>query len=81
MECPICYEKLDDNLSISIPCGSIAHQFCMRCFIELEKRECPLCRRSFEQYVPRIRKQTIDNLIRFLPLLASQDEKEKSFEI
>ena len=59
MKCPICYENLNENLSVSIPCGNIPHKLCIRCFVELERRECPLCRRSFEQHVPKIRKKTV----------------------
>lgn len=73
MECPICYENLDKKLSVSIPCGTIPHRLCIRCFLEIEKRECPLCRQSFEQYVPRIRKQTVENLLTFLPMLIKYD--------
>ena len=69
MECPICYEQLGENLSVNIPCKIIPHKLCIKCFVELEKRECPLCRYSFEQHVPKFRKKTVENLLNLLPML------------
>lgn len=43
IECPICYEEINDNDKCNTPCG---HSFCHGCFIYCmeQKSQCPLCR-------------------------------------
>jgi hypothetical protein len=67
-ECPVCLEALASNLRVTLPCstGSSLHTVCMRCFIHLCHRACPLCRASFEHAIPEIEDGTRMNLIEFL---------------
>lgn len=54
-ECAVCFEA--DASHAAIPCG---HRFCRECFAVMEEVcrrrgnifQCPLCRRSVEQYLP-----------------------------
>lgn len=64
-DCPVCLETLD-NLSIILPCGDGKHCICFRCFIHLQKRECPLCRTDFRKYLPNLDEETRKNLITVL---------------
>lgn len=55
MECPICFKKKNEILFVSLPCNNnIFHSLCMICFLSLQKKECPICRKSFENQVPII---------------------------
>ena len=42
-ECPVCLENLFDLCVVETPCQ---HRFCLSCFINWTKAECPLCRRA-----------------------------------
>lgn len=64
--CPVCLESLDTKITVSLPCGSPYHVFCMYCFLKLHTRTCPLCRQSFEHLVPDLEQTTRVNLIEFL---------------
>ena len=65
-QCPVCMEDFKERLSVTIPCGTIHHKICMRCFIHLRKRECPMCRKNFEHLIPDIEDDTRMNLVEFL---------------
>ena len=55
MECPICFKKKNEIIIVTLPCNdNICHSLCMICFLSLQKRECPICRKSFENQVPII---------------------------
>ena len=55
MDCPICYEKQNEIIFVTLPCSeNIFHNLCMICFLSLQKKECPVCRTSFEKQVPKI---------------------------
>ena len=52
MECPICFKNKNEILFVALPCNDhISHSLCMICFLSLQKRECPICRASFENQV------------------------------
>ena len=74
-ECPVCFEKLSTKLAVRIPCGeNQGHSICMQCLIHLEEKKCPLCRKSFEQFIPNIKKETRSNLILLLTHQYKGDE-------
>jgi hypothetical protein len=81
-ECPICYESMQQMLTVAIPCSAtVSHRLCLKCFIHLEKKECPLCRGSFEHLIPPMRersKLTLVQFIREIPTLITNvnDEDE-----
>lgn len=70
-ECPVCCEILRGTLRVILPCSSeqAPHALCMRCFIHLQHRVCPLCRTGFESSIPQIQSNTRMNLIEFLQSL------------
>jgi hypothetical protein len=41
MECPVCYDLIQDSDSKTLDCK---HQFCYKCLKQLRTRTCPLCR-------------------------------------
>ena len=43
-ECPICLDSMKNKFVIKTPC---MHEFCMKCFINMDKQNCPICRKSF----------------------------------
>ncbi len=47
-ESPICKELLDAHICVSVPCDT-PHR--LACFVQLENRTCPLCRRGFEDNI------------------------------
>ena len=52
MECPICFNKKNETIFVALPCNkNISHSLCMICFLSLQKRECPICRESFENQI------------------------------
>ena len=52
MECPVCFKKNNEIIFVTLPCNNnICHNFCIICFLSLHKRECPICRTSFENQV------------------------------
>jgi len=65
-ECPICFGKKNEKLFVRIPCHNHPHYICLQCFIHLEKRQCPLCRKSFAEIIPPIKRNTGLALIHFL---------------
>jgi hypothetical protein len=65
-DCPVCLESLSEKISIRIPCSERGHVLCMKCFIHIEKKECPLCRTNFEKYLPYINGTARMTLIEFL---------------
>ncbi len=40
-ECPICFENLKGLFKITTPCD---HTYCLKCFLGLLNKTCPLCR-------------------------------------
>ena len=72
-ECPVCYESLKNKLAISIPCSNITHKICLQCFIHLEKKECPLCRASFEHLIPKIADCAKITLVQFINEIPSRE--------
>ncbi len=46
-ECPICYDKIDDNINVSI--SSCNHKFHTNCLL-LCGPKCPLCRANLVQH-------------------------------
>ena len=40
-ECPICSESLKGLFKITTPCD---HTYCLKCFLGLLNKTCPLCR-------------------------------------
>ncbi len=67
--CPVCLEDLNTKITVNIPCiEQKSHVLCIRCFVHLHHRECPLCRKNFEHLLPNIEAQTRMNLIEFLRL-------------
>ena len=55
MECPICYQKQNEIIFVTLPCSeNNFHMLCMVCVLSLQKKECPVCRTSFENQVPKI---------------------------
>ena len=42
-ECSVCWESLDDDSKISLPCGHLFHSACLRRWL-LQQRTCPICR-------------------------------------
>ena len=45
-KCSICFHILDHDLAS--PSEEDSHLFCRDCLLQLEKKECPVCRKSFE---------------------------------
>ena len=45
-ECPICLENLADKFIIGTPCS---HIFCVKCFMFLPNKLCPICRNNLNK--------------------------------
>ena len=43
-ECPLCYEHICDNDSITTRCN---HTFCRSCLDTWNKPSCPMCRQEY----------------------------------
>ena len=65
-DCPICLENMKDKIVITLPCQNISHSMCMKCFIHMRNKLCPICRTSFENIIPDIDSSTRFNLLEFL---------------
>jgi hypothetical protein len=59
-ECPICYERLDDNGEIRVThCMHMFHRPCLRQWVKMKKKQytrqvpCPMCR-TILQKPPRV---------------------------
>lgn len=70
--CPVCFVGFEKRLRVVISCN---HVLCMKCFIHLMKRECPICRYEFETDLPRLRRNTQKNLIEYLSTAPFDDER------
>ena len=44
VECPICYDELDETARIAGKCGHIFHENCLNNLIEKNIQKCPICR-------------------------------------
>ena len=57
-ECPVCYEDMNDAISVHFPCK---HGMCLTCFSKLKSHNCALCRKDFHELIPdSIRKSVSD---------------------
>ena len=50
MECPICFDSIQDLFMIKAPC---AHSICLGCFVSLKEIACPFCRAPWRSQLPR----------------------------
>ena len=62
-ECPVCYDDLSAQISVTIPCS---HRVCFKCFLYLHKKECPMCRFHFEHVIPPLNQTEKRTLIEFI---------------
>lgn len=77
--CPVCLESLETQINVRIPCqGKFGHHLCLKCFIHLQKKECPLCRTNFEALLPRIKERIKISLVEFLNHYVEPDEQPDS---
>lgn len=49
MHCPICLENINKKFIIKTPCK---HEICLGCFINLQTKICPLCRKDYSKELP-----------------------------
>ena len=52
MECKICYEKYNENLKKPYSFQPCSHTFCIECINNLNKLECPRCKREIKDKQP-----------------------------
>ena len=55
MECCVCYNK---NTLLLTKCN---HNICIHCLLKLYKKECPMCRKKFDNLPIKINKIIEDN--------------------
>tara|TARA_B110000208_G_scaffold187119_1_gene244673 strand:- start:2725 stop:2964 length:240 start_codon:yes stop_codon:yes gene_type:complete len=56
MECSICFEK--DKWTCITPCG---HNICLFCLINIENKNCPICRKDLLEKLPEKIKNVVKN--------------------
>ena len=49
--CKLCIERFDDpereEKPVKLPCGHVFGEFCIQAWLQMNKRDCPFCRRTF----------------------------------
>lgn len=73
MECPICFEPLENKIYTITPCK---HVLCLHCLLKLKKKQCPMCRFDLQKMIPTQRENTPRIKIRGEPLLLLNDSVE-----
>lgn len=74
MDCPVCLNALENTISIRLPCAPDGHCMCLKCFIHMQSRTCPLCRASFEHLVPSVTARIKEQLLHMIQYEIQTDE-------